>query len=241
MRVIAYSRTITNKNAEILSSNVNNAKLITTQEDGKEGFDNVKQHTTAEYQTLLSNNQEEFVANTRMVANTAKLYVSVEKEDDTVYKNDGTKTVITTEGDSTNDANTSKNKDHTYAIKNIDFGLVERPETRVNVRKEIEQIKLLKEDGEEPILTVTCDENGNIIKDKDGTIRVEKVTEIEKKDLGEGQGFKYIAMESNLLNGLQVKLTYRIQVFNNSEKDYVTGTLDNIKNISKIYRLADKL
>ena len=42
MRVIAYSRTITNKNAEILSSNVNNAKLITTQEDGKEGFDNVK-------------------------------------------------------------------------------------------------------------------------------------------------------------------------------------------------------
>ena len=239
MRVIAYSRTITNKNAEILSSNVNNAKLITTQEDGKEGFDNVKQHTTGEYQTLLSNNQEEFVANTRMVANTAKLYVSVEKEYDTVYKNDGTKTVITTEGDSTNDANTSKNKDHTYAIKNIDFGLVERPETRVNVRKEIEQIKLLKEDGEEPILTVTCDENGNIIKDKDGTIRVEKVTEIEKKDLGEGQGFKYIAMESNLLNGLQVKLTYRIQVFNNSEKDYVTGTLDNIKNISKIYRLAD--
>ena len=91
-----------------------------------------------------------------VVANTAKLYVSVEKEDDTVYKNDGTKTVITTEGDSTNDANTSKNKDHTYAIKNIDFGLVERPETRVNVRKEIEQIKLLKEDGEEPILLKSC-------------------------------------------------------------------------------------
>lgn len=34
-------------------------------------------------------------------------------------------------------------------------------------------------------------------------------------------------------------LTYRIQVVNNSEKDYVTGTLDNIKKISSIYHLAD--
>ena len=31
------------------------------------------------------------------------------------------------------------------------------------------------------------------------------MTEIRKESLADGQGFKYIAMESSLLNGLQIK------------------------------------
>ena len=218
MRVIAYSRTITNANAEVLASTIGQTKDITGEV--------AAEHVTDEYQAILEQNKEELVKNTRMVANTAKLYVDVEKQDQVSYK-----TVATTEGDSS----------HEYYIKNIDFGLVERPETRINVQKEISKIQLLKNDGTEVILSVECDENGDIIKaggTSEDTVRVEKVTEIEKANLT-GQGFKYIAMESSFLKGLQVKLTYKITVYNNSEEDYVGSTIANIKNAQTIYDLAN--
>ena len=218
MRVIAYSRTISNANAEVLASAIGQTKDIT----GEIAAD----HVTNEYKDILEENKQELVENTRMVANTAKLFVDVEKQDQVAYK-----TVATTEGDST----------HEYYIKNIDFGLVERAETRINIQKEISKIQLLKNDGAEVILSVECDENGNIIKaggTEGDTIRVEKVMEIEKANLN-GQGFKYIAMESSFLKGLQVKLTYRTTVYNNSETDYIGSTIANIKNAQTIYNLAN--
>ncbi len=36
-------------------------------------------------------------------------------------------------------------------------------------------------------------------------------------------------MESSLLNGLQIKITYNISIINNSEEDYVSATLANYK------------
>jgi len=244
MRVIAYSRTLTNKNAEILSSNINNDianlanennKTITTQEDED---NKVYDHTTDEYEAILSSdeNKQEFIANTRMVANTAKLFIDVEKQDSVSYK-----TVATTEGNSSNDATAAKSE-HEYVVKNIDFGLVERPETRINVQKEIKKIQLTKNDGQEVILSVECDEAGNIIKaggSAEDSIRVEKVVEIHKNELAAGQGFKYIAMESSFLKGLQVKLTYNISIVNNSEVDYISSGLANVKNVQTLYDLTN--
>ncbi len=229
IRVNAYSRTITNKNAEVLAAGIANNKDVTGEE--------AKVHVTGEYQKLLEENKEEFTQNTRMVANTAKLFVDVEKQDTIAYKTveaSGEKDVVkTTEGSG-----------HEYKISNIDFGLVERPETRINVQKEISKIQLTKNDGKDVILSVECDEAGNIIKSggsAENSIRVEKVVEIHKDTLGSGQGFKYIAMESSFLKGLQVKLTYNISIYNNSEKDYVSADLANKKNIGAVYELANSL
>jgi len=229
IRVNAYSRTITNKNAEVLAAGIANNKDVTGEE--------AKVHVTGEYQKLLEENKEEFTQNTRMVANSAKLFVDVEKQDTISYKTveaSGEKDVVkTTEGSG-----------HKYEISNIDFGLVERPETRINVQKEISKIQLTKNDGRDVILSVECDEAGNIIKSggsAENTIRVEKVVEIHKDTLGSGQGFKYIAMESSFLKGLQVKLTYNISIYNNSEKDYVSADLANKKNIGAVYELANSL
>ena len=65
---------------------------------------------------------------------------------------------------------------------------------------------------------------------------MDKVTEIIKKDLIE-QGFKYIGIEASMLNGLNVKLTYNIKVYNESEDDYVTEKVSKIKNIQELVNL----
>jgi len=238
MRVNAYSRTITNKNAEVLAAGI--AKTEDLTEDKEKAIT----HVTGEYQKILEDNKDEFVENTRMVANTAKLFVDVEKQDTIAYKNVKSVDGQTDEVVKTTDGNKYEGNKPKYEISNIDFGLVERPETRINIQKEISKIQLTKNDGQEVILSVECDEAGNIIKaggSAENSIRVEKVVEIHKDTLGSGQGFKYIAMESSFLKGLQVKLTYNIKIFNNSEKDYISADLANKKNIDAAYQLANNL
>ena len=171
-----------------------------------------------------------------MVANTAKFVVDIENQKEIDYQQN----VKTTEGSKDMNA-----KDiHNYIIPNIDFGLTRRPETRLYIQKEINKIELLKNDGNDVVLTVSCDDEGNIIKtagtDSDtATIRADKVTEINKELLTAGtQGFKYIAVEASYLKGLQVKLTYKIDVINKSETDYTTKYVSERKYAQTLFNLA---
>ena len=218
LNVDAYSRTITNKNAEVLAGYV----------------DEKDTNLTNEYKQLLSNNKAELIDKTSMVANTAKFVVDIENQKEINYQPN----VSTTEG------NKSGNEVHYYIIPNIDFGLTRRPETRLYIQKEINKIELLKNDGKDVVLTVTCDDEGNIIKSgdttsSDATVRADKITEINKSLLTAGtQGFKYIAVEASYLRGLQVKLTYKIDVINKSEVDYTTKKVSEIKDAQTLYNLA---
>ena len=218
LNVDAYSRTITNKNAEVLAGYV----------------DEKDTNLTNEYKQLLSNNKAELMDKTSMVANTAKFVVDIENQKEINYQPN----VSTTEG------NKSGNEVHNYIIPNVDFGLTRRPETRLYIQKEINKIELLKNDGKDVVLTVTCDDEGNIIKSgdttsSDATVRADKITEINKELLTAGtQGFKYIAVEASYLRGLQVKLTYKIDVINKSEVDYTTKKVSEIKDAQALYNLA---
>ena len=219
LNVDAYSRTITNKNAEVLAAN-----------STKDKYPNL----TEEYQALLAQNKAELIDKTSMVANTAKFVVDIENQKEINYQPN----VSTTEG------NKSGNEVHNYIIPNVDFGLTRRPETRLYIQKEINKIELLKNDGKDVVLTVTCDDEGNIIKSgdttsSDATVRADKITEINKSLLTAGtQGFKYIAVEASYLRGLQVKLTYKIDVINKSEVDYTTKKVSEIKDAQTLYNLA---
>lgn len=220
LNVDAYSRTITNKNAEVLAGYV----------------DEKDTNLTNEYKQLLQSddNKKELMDKTSMVANTAKFVVDIENQKEINYQPN----VSTTEG------NKSGNEVHYYIIPNIDFGLTRRPETRLYIQKEINKIELLKNDGKDVVLTVTCDDEGNIIKSgdttsSDATVRADKITEINKSLLTAGtQGFKYIAVEASYLRGLQVKLTYKIDVINKSEVDYTTKKVSEIKDAQTLYNLA---
>ena len=222
LNVDAYSRTITNKNAEVLAGYV----------------DEKDTNLTNEYKQLLQSddNKKELMDKTSMVANTAKFVVDIENQKEINYQPN----VSTTEGSKDMNA-----KDiHNYIIPNIDFGLTRRPETRLYIQKEINKIELLKNDGKDLVLTVTCDDEGNIIKSgdttsSDATVRADKITEINKSLLTAGtQGFKYIAVEASYLRGLQVKLTYKIDVINKSEVDYTTKKVSEIKDAQTLYNLA---
>lgn len=220
LMVDAYSRTITNKNAEVLAAYTDEADT----------------NLTNEYKAKLAENNAELIANTSMVANTAKFVVDIEKQSEIKYEENS---------DNTEGANASENEvKHEYVIGNMDFGLVRRAETRIYTQKEISKIELLKNDGKEVVLSVSCDDEGNIIKaggttDENKTVRVDKITEINKETLAKGtQGFKYVAVEASYLKGLQVKLTYKITVTNKSENDYTTEYVANIKNAAKAYETA---
>lgn len=215
MKVMAYSRTVSNKNAEVLAGYINSQE---------------EESITDEYRAILEANREDLKANTAMVANTAKFKVDVEKQDTIAYK-----TVKITDGE---EAGQDK---HEYRIANIDFGLIERPETKINIKKEVSKIQLTKNDGTDVVLSVECDDDGNIIKSNgsenmSGNINLNKISEIEKVNLALGtQGFKYVAIESSFLNGLDVDLTYKFTVYNDSETDYVGERLANMKNVQELY------
>lgn len=223
LMVDAYSRTITNENAEVLAAY--------TDDDDK--------NLSNEYKAKLKENQAKLIENTSMVANTAKFVVDIEKQSEIKYEENS---------DNTEGANASGNEvkevKHEYVIGNMDFGLVRRAETRIYTQKEISKIELTKNDGKDIVLSVSCDDEGNIIKasgttDENNTVRVDKITEINKNLLAAGtQGFKYVAVEASYLRGLQVKLTYKITITNKSEKDYTTEYVANIKNAGKLYELA---
>lgn len=220
LMVDAYSRTITNKNAEVLAAYTDGADT----------------NLTGEYIDKLKENQTKLAENTSMVANTAKFVVDIEKQSEIKYEENS---------DNTEGANASGEEvKHEYVIGNIDFGLVKRAETRIYTQKEISKIELLKNDGKEVVLSVSCDDEGNIIKtggtaDENKTVRVDKITEINKETLAAGtQGFKYVAVEASYLKGLQVKLTYMITVTNKSEDDYTTQYIANIKDARELYKTA---
>ena len=208
LQVNAYSRTITNKNAEVLASGGN----------------------IAEYNKDILGTDEkkaELLANTSMVANTAKFAITIEPQSELVYDEQTMKT--TADGTV---------QTHDYKVVQLDFGLVRRPETRLNIQKEISKLELLKNDDSEVILSVTMDEDGNIIKDGSG-VMVDKVKEIKKDDLVTGgQGFKYVDMEASVLDGAKLELTYDIKVYNNSEDDYVTEHLARTKNMQALFDMA---
>lgn len=213
MKVMAYSRTITNENAEVLAAYINSQE---------------EESITNEYKAILEANKEALKTNTAMVANTAKFKVDVEKQDTICYK-----TVKITEGEE------EGQEKHEYKITNVDFGLIERPETKINIKKEISKIQLTKNDGNDVVLSVECDDDGNIIKsngDSDLTINVNKISEIEKVNLALGiQGFKYVAIESSFLNGLDINLSYKFTVINDSETDYIGTRLADMKNVQELY------
>ena len=277
LQVMAYSKIIANNNAEVLSAYINekqNNKLLD------------------DYKEKLKENTEELINNTSMNANTAKLDVEIEHPKSIIFG------YVKTVSGSTGVGAVKK-----YNIDSIDFGLVRRPETKINIQDEINEIRLYKNDGTTPVMQVYMDEQGNIVKtyedlieneneedkdeiaeendtnDKDvkesedlaieavkgGTLpnvelepngtsmttsvnpkldmtRIRKVTEINKKQLALGsQGFKYVAIEPDYLVGMTIAMKYKIKVFNNSDIDYTSYTVQKMQTPEELYDTAFKL
>lgn len=165
----------------------------------------------------------ELIANTQMVANTAKLNIEIEHQDYIDYA-----TVKKVNGLDV----------FTYIVKNIDFGLERRSGTVLNLDKKISRISLYKNDGRDAILDVTFNEDGSINKESPNSINVGKVTHINT--VNNIQGLEYIPIEKSLLNGARLKIEYTITVTNNSEVDW-TGKLATYRTPEEILHRVGEL
>ena len=242
IQVVGYSRTISNENAEVLASYIN---------------DKAKDKISDDYKAILKEKRAELADNTAMVANTAKLCIEIENQANLQFGKDDNG-VTTAKGD-------EASKETKYEIKNIDFGLALRPETKLNIQQEVNQITLSKNNGKDVVLSVYMDDEGNIISDKSGLTEEtkanmtdeeineieksleqkitsqRKITEIKKENLATGtQGFKYVAVEASFLQGMEVDIRYKLTVFNNSDVDYVGTHISHIKRADSMYNLATK-
>ena len=113
----------------------------------------------------------------------------------------------------------------TYRIKNVDFGLEQRPETKIELNKEIIGIKITLASGDIIIDTANgINKNVNWIdKQKIGVPGFEYKRDTFKYRYT--QGTVHIYMDEEVQQGANIEITYRITITNNSQIDY-TGDGD---------------
>ena len=217
LRVIGYSRTINNSIAEVLAANDKGT---------------------------LAENQDELIAGTAMVANTAKLNFEVERSseiDYTKYNNDDqsikvVKGVAKEEIENIEDTQAEPQK---YYAKNIDFGIEERAQNSIQLDKYLKQIELTKQNGTELVLRAEVADDGNLEFDSNAALQDNGIVNMPQSN--GVQGFKYITMESSYFDDLTVKLTYRLDVINESEVDFTSKTISELYTFEELNNLADEI
>lgn len=141
---------------------------------------------------------QELRNNTWMFADTAKINMNVEYN--------------TTEANGL--------EEQSYSIRNIDLGLEKRPETKLELTKEITDITITLENGETIISTSAgITQNVNWVSNK----RIEQKGNDYKRDnlkYTYRQGKIHIYMDEEVLQGTNIRITYKITVTNKSEIDY---------------------
>lgn len=130
---------------------------------------------------------------------------------------------------------------YTYTVQNVDFGLEERPATKITLDKQIEEITLTTSDGN-TIMDAKYNINYDIAEDGKITAKVELDTKNSygtdnlqalNRDLATNQGFRYINVDSDILEGTTITVKYRFTALN-------TGEVDRTGELAKIEYKEDK-
>lgn len=112
-----------------------------------------------------------------------------------------------------------------YEIKNIDFGIQERPTSEIELRKYIKQIKLETSAGD-LLVDLNYDEAGNLRTDIEskGTGNVQALNNRPTPSPAQ-QGFRYINVDEDLLQGAKITIVYGFKAINNSQVDHIGANL----------------
>ena len=179
-------------NTDLMDSNVSDAKDNEARRLQVINYSKVMKFNVADVLYSVENEKQElykdFRENTWMYADTAKLRIQVEYN----------KT----------EANGSDKFD--YNVRNIDFGIENRPANDVDLEKEILGIKIILSNG----TTIIDTENG-INKNVNWVSNTDKL-----------QGKIHIYMDEEIMQGANIQIKYRITVKNVGEIDS-TGATDN--------------
>lgn len=162
-------------------------------------------HEQENEKNFNSSKHKELIENTYMYADTAKINVKVEYDQ--------------TSG--------SGRDTYTYNIRDIDFGLEQRPETNITISNEIVGVKLTLSDGSVIINTAEGSRHNVLM----------------TPTLGEILGKIHIYMDEEIMQGAEIEIVHKITVKNDSEVDsygsgfnvgttYYTGKNSNDKTVT---------
>ncbi len=120
-----------------------------------------------------------------------------------------------------------------YVIEHIDFGLIERPLTKLQLLNDISEIKAITSDGNtliDLVFDIYYKKNGNEIEHYSAP-NYEKSTGSGQVQLlnrfNGNQGFRYANVDNDILQGMTVIVKYQIGIINNSETDHLSAWLEN--------------
>lgn len=128
-----------------------------------------------------------------------------------------------------------------FKIENVDFGVEYRPESQISLLKEIDEMKITTEDGETLadlfFYTEGEGEHATHHLDMEKSVGLDLVQFISNDytALLSGlateklQGFVYLQIDDDILQGSKIEITYKFKAQNNSEVDRITENLDDIR------------
>lgn len=231
LQVNSYSEVMTNAKAEILKG-VGNGTALTPNSDSNSATD-----------------LKELTDNTYMQAETVEFLVKAEKLTEiqqtfTKYLTLSTKTlgideIFYSELQAIQKEERDKRE---FKITNIDLGIEYRPESEIRLVKEIEEVKLVTEDGNTlvDLFFITEGENENTTHKLDtekskGLELVQFITNTYTNELlnrltnEKKQGFIFVQVDEDILQGCTVQIVYKFEAENNSEVDRIAVNLDEIR------------
>lgn len=269
-----YSEIMINDKAEILKGLANGTANLTTvklNDDDKTTLNYYKSYyeqssedkdgtNLKAYQQRMSNDLRKLTDNTYMTAETVEFLVRPEKL--TYDQTNNSRYIYSKEiylngqqifYDKLETIENKVVKERNYKIENIDMGIEYRPETAINLVKEINNIQLITSDDKQLVNLVVRthrDDKGNITShyiDMDASTGAELV-QIVSNDYTENpllsailggttsnrndeiqQGFIYINVDEELLQGCRVVVQYKFTAQNNSEIDRISNTLNQLR------------
>lgn len=187
--------------------------------------------------TLKASNIEEMkllAANTSMLADTKKFDIQIEYYDNYTENENYAKYINATTLSKDNHV-IDGTKTYKYEVKDINFGLMERPLTKLELMNDISEVKAVTSDG-----NVLLDAVFDIIYERkaDGTIAHSTVLNKEKSKgyeniqilnrNGMNQGFRYVNIDTDLLQGMEVTIFFKIAIANTSDTDHITQEISDM-------------
>lgn len=202
---------------------------------------NYSTNMTYPMDTVLKANNGDFTEmlvlanNTSMFADTKAFNMNIEHIDNYSDQEnkiiDGTLEFLKTETYEGTTKVTIEN--YTYSARDINFGIIERPRTKLQLMNDISEIKAVTSDGNTLIdmfFDILYSEND------DGSIEHKSIVNTEKS-IGAGQvqvldrnagnqGFRYANIDTDILQGMTITIKYKISVGNISDVDHLAGWLE---------------
>lgn len=121
-----------------------------------------------------------------------------------------------------------------YSVRDVNFGLIERPKTKLQLMNDIEEITAITADGNKLIdiffdINYEREANGNIkhtpVLNTEKSIGTSQVQILNRS--GANQGFRYANIDTDLLQGMTIVVKFKVAVANNGEVDHIATWLEN--------------